>query len=211
MRFIKTILLGLCAFGLSASLAIAAPDDEAFVQQKANEALAVLSDATLDQTTKSQRFSRFVDEVTDVRRVARFVLGKYARGADPQKVTRFTEVFRQYASGVYESQLGKFGGETLSVTGSQDRKPGDSVVTSVISGGQLDDPIDVKWRIRSKNGVKKVLDVQVFGIWLALQQRNEITAVIANHNGDIEAAITILNNKIANQEFGDPGGNATSQ
>lgn len=202
MRIMIAALMGALFMALSLSTANAAPDDEAFVQGKANEALAILADDSLDQSAKTARFRDYVDTVTDVPRVARFVLGKYARGADPEKMTEFTAIFREYASGVYEKQLGNFGGETLNVKGSKDRKPGDSVVASVISGGQLDKPLDVNWRIRTRNGKKTVLDVQIFGIWLALQQRNEITAVIANNGGEIDAAIKVLKDKIAKGDYG---------
>ena len=202
MRIMIAALMGALFMALPFSVANAAPDDEAFVQGKANEALAILADDSLDQSDKTARFRDYVDTVTDVPRVARFVLGKYARGADPAKIAEFTAVFREYASGVYEKQLGNFGGETLKVTGSKDRKPGDSVVASVISGGQLDKPLDVNWRIRTRKGKKTVLDVQIFGIWLALQQRNEITAVIANNGGSIDAAINVLKDKIAKGDFG---------
>ncbi|MDQ7019082.1 MAG: ABC transporter substrate-binding protein [Robiginitomaculum sp.] len=202
MRFIKILMLATFIGVFMTGAAFAAPQDEAFVQNKANEALAILRDDSLDKAAKTARFAEYVDSVTDVPRVARFVLGKYARGADPEKLATFTQVFREYASGVYESQLGNFGGETLTVLGSQDRKPGDSVVASVISGGQIEEPIKVNWRIRTRNGKQQVLDVQIFGIWLALQQRNEITSVIANHGGDIGAAIDVLREKIAKGDFG---------
>lgn len=203
MRIIKNVIMAFVAATLTAGLAFASPSDEEFVRTKANEALGILNDSALGQEAKTARFHDLVDNVTDVKRISRFVLGKYARGADPKQLKEFTTVFRQYASGVYESQLGNFGGETLKVLGSQDRKPGDSVVASVISGGQLEEPMKVNWRIRTRNGHPLVLDVQVFGIWLALQQRNEITAVIANHNGDIGAAISVLKDKIANRDYGE--------
>ncbi len=202
MPFIKSVMLAVFMGLFLTGAALAAPQDEAFVQNKANEALNILRDESLDKAAKTAKFAEYVDSVTDVPRVARFVLGKYARGADPEKLATFTQVFREYASGVYESQLGNFGGETLTVLGSQDRKPGDSVVASVISGGQIEEPIKVNWRIRTRNGKQQVLDVQIFGIWLALQQRNEITSVIANHGGDIGAAIDVLREKIAKGDFG---------
>ncbi len=197
-RFVLAVIGGL----LMANAALAATDDEDFVRIKANEALAILSNDALTHEQKTDCFRDFVEEISDVPRVARFVLGKYARGVDPVKLENFTTVFRQYATGVYESRLGSFGGETLMVTGSKDRKPGDSVVSTVINGGQLAEPLDVNWRIQTRKGKKQVLDVQVFGIWLALHQRNEITSVIANNNGDVDAATSILETRITNADFG---------
>ncbi len=181
--------------------AFAGPDDEAFVTQHANEALAILADKSLSSEARRERFRSFVDEVASVPRIARFVLGKYARNADPQALKTFTQTFRAYATGTYEAQLDNYSGQTITVTGSQDRKPGDSIVTSVITGGDLSEPVDVKWRILTRHGRRYVFDVQVFGIWLALQQRTEITAIIADHGGRIQAAIDALQVRIDNRDF----------
>lgn len=201
MRILKTMTVALFASYFLTGIAHAATMEEEFVQTRANEALAILADDRLGQTEKAARFRTFVDEATDVPRIARFVLGKYARGADPQKISTFTEVFRNYASGVYEAQLGSYAGEMIKVTGSKIRKPGDAVVLSTISGGQLDDPLAVNWRVRTRDGKITVLDVQVFGIWLALQQRNEITSVLASNGGDIDAASALLRAKTAKGDY----------
>lgn len=199
--FVKSILIALIGSAVLANSAFAARDDEDFVRVKANEALAILGNTAFDKATNAVRFREFVEEISDVPRVARFVLGKYARGADPEKLNNFTEAFRTYASGIYESRLGDFGGELFIVTGSQDRNPNDSVVSTTVSGGQLQEPVNVYWRIQTRNGKKQVLDVQVFGIWLALHQRNEITAVIANNNGDINAAVDVLKKRNLDADY----------
>lgn len=183
------------AAALMASFAAVADDRaETFVSENANEALAILNDSQVPLEVKKARFRDLVDQVADVPKITRFVLGRYARDADADELAEFSEVFRRYAIGVYESRLGDYAGETLHVTGSTDRKPGDSVVHTEIEGGaQNDDPLPVNWRVLTdEDGVSKVVDVEVFGVWLAINQRDEIVSVIQNNRGRLAAATAAL-------------------
>ncbi len=171
--------------------------EEEFVRQNADKGLAILRDQSLSNTERAEQFGLFIDQTVDGKRVARFVLGKYARGLDKTVLAEFQEAFTRYAKSIYQDNLSKYGGETIIVTGSVDRKPGDSIVETTISGGALDKPLNVRWRVRTKNGISKIIDLEAFGIWLAVQQRSEITAYIANNGGTVSAATLMLQERIA--------------
>jgi phospholipid transport system substrate-binding protein len=190
---------------LSPLAANAGPVEEKFVQVQAASGLDILQQADLDASAKTAQFGMFIDEVVDARKIARFVLGKYARKLDKQILSDFQDAFEVYAKGIYQGNLTQYGGETFTVTGSVDRKPGDAVVASVISGGALAEPLKVRWRVRTKNGVSKVIDLEAFGIWLAVQQRSEITTYIANHGGKVEAATQMLLAKVKPESAKDQG------
>ena len=49
----------------------------------------------------------------------------------------------------------------------------------------------------------KVLDAQVAGVWLAQTQREQITSVIGNAGGNIQAAIDTLCGRIQDQDADD--------
>ncbi len=183
-------------WGLSVPVS-AGPVEEKFVTDNVQIGLSILSDATLDGPARTEQFGQFIDDVVHGKKIARFVLGKYARKLDKQVFATFKEAFDVYAKSIYQGNLSKFGGETIVVTGSVDRKPGDAVVSTLISGGAAKEPIKVRWRIRTKNGVSKVIDLEAFGIWLAVQQRSEIIAYIANHGGNVAAATNMLHAKAA--------------
>ncbi|MBL4596959.1 MAG: ABC transporter substrate-binding protein [Robiginitomaculum sp.] len=194
MNKTKVSLFFLIVFSLLShgAKAIAGPVEEAFVQQQSVAGLAILSNQELDEATRSEQFGTFIDQIVDIRKVSRFALGKYARRLDPKVLTDFQTAFTLYAKGIYQNSLSQYGGETFTITGSIDRKPGDAVVSTMISGGAVEKPLRVRWRVQTKDGVSKVIDLEAFGIWLAVQQRSEITAYIANHNGDVGAATTML-------------------
>jgi phospholipid transport system substrate-binding protein len=170
---------------------------EAFVTAQSQRALNILGDRSLSQAQKAQQFRSFVDQVADVPRITDFVLGKYRRTITPAQHQQFTQVFRAYASSVYESRLGEYSGERFRVTGSTVRRPGDVVVSSVVSGGQMNQPRTVQWRvIRDQAGQWRVVDVQVAGVWLAITQQQDFVATVDNAGGNINVLINQLRSQL---------------
>jgi phospholipid transport system substrate-binding protein len=165
---------------------------EAFLQAQAQRAIGILANRSLSRPEKTAQFRAFVDQVVDVPRVTTFVLGKYARVASPAQRAQFAQVFRAYASGVYERRLGDYGGERVQVTGSAVRRPGDVVVTTLISGGELSKPETVRWRLVRAGASWRVVDVEVRGVYLAVTQQADFTSTLDNAGGDINVLINQL-------------------
>lgn len=174
-------------------------DAESFVANEASKALTILNQGGSQAAMRAQ-FRTFVDQVADVPRITRFVLGKYARTVTPQQYSEFAQVFRGYANSVYESRLGQYHGEKLRVTGSTIRQPGDVVVNSEIVGGETKRPVEVKWRvIRGSDGHYRAVDVSVAGVWLAITEQQDFVSTLDNNRGDINALISQLRNQAAQQ------------
>ncbi len=165
---------------------------EAFVQTKAQRVITVLANKSMGDAQKAQVFHQAVDELADVPRITNFVLGKYARTITPDQRARFTPVFRTYAESVYQSRIDDYRGEQLKVTGSVVRKPGDVIVNTVISGGQITQPLPVSWRVLGGGQTWKVVDVQFKGIWLAITQQQDFVSTIDNAGGNIDVLINQL-------------------
>lgn len=190
----------------TASAASADAAAEAFVTERANQILSILGDDSMAMDAKKAQFRTIVDEVADVPAIARFVLGRYSREASESDLAAFTQVFRDYATGFYEARLDDYGGQTVTVTGSTDRQPGDSVVHTVISGGDADEPLNVNWRVLEREGGPRVVDVEVLGVWLAINERDTVTSIINNNRGSIAAATEALRQKIAQGDYGEEEG-----
>jgi phospholipid transport system substrate-binding protein len=168
------------------------PAAEQFVQSGAQKVIAVLADRGLSDAQKQATFHRAIDDLADVPKITNFVLGKYARAITPAQRAQFTPVFRTYAESVYRNRLNDYHGETLRVTGSTVRKPGDVIVNTQISGGQLSQPVSVSWRVLGAGGAWRVVDVQFKGIWLAITQQQDFVSTIDNAHGDIDVLIAQL-------------------
>lgn len=187
-------LFGAAALSVASPAVAAArdPGAEAFVQVKAQRVVTVLANKSISEAQKKQVFRQAVDELADVPRVTNFVLGKYARTITPDQKARFAAVFRTYAENVYQSRIDDYRGEQLKVTGSVVRKPGDVIVNTTISGGQITTPLPVSWRVLGSGQNWKVVDVQFKGIWLAITQQQDFVSTIDNAGGNIDVLINQL-------------------
>lgn len=168
------------------------PSAEQFVQAGAQRVISVLADKSLSETQKEAAFHSAIDDLADVPKITNFVLGKYARTITPEQRARFTPTFRTYAESVYRNRLNDYHGESLKVTGSTVRKPGDVIVNTQVTGGQLSQPVLVSWRVLGSAGAWKAVDVQFKGVWLAITQQQDFVSTIDNAHGDINVLITQL-------------------
>ena len=188
-------LLGLCVATWPAiSLAQGARDPQAeqFVQTKAQQIISILADRKESVAQKSASFHQAIDELADVPKITNFVLGKYARTITLDQRQRFAAAFRVYAEQVYQNRIGDYHGEGLKVTSSVVRKPGDVVVNTLVSGGQIRQPLPAAWRVLASGESWKVVDVQVKGIWLAITQQQDFVSTIDNAGGNIDVLIAQL-------------------
>jgi phospholipid transport system substrate-binding protein len=172
---------------------------EAFMQAQASRAVAILSNRALSRPQKEAQFRAFVDEVVDVAGISRYVLGRYARTASAAQRGQFQQVFREYASNLYEARLGDYGGERVQVTGSVARNANDVVVNTLISGGQLRQPETVRWRLARSGRAWKVQDVEVRGIWLAVVQQQDYVSTLDAAGGNLNVLINQLRGEVARQ------------
>ena len=208
--FLKTAMAAALVLGVAAplnaaipALALAqAPRDasaEQFVQGGAQRIISVLNDKSEANADKIRVFRGLVDELADVPKITNFVLGKYARTITPAQRQRFATVFREYAQNVYETRLGDYHGETVTVTGSVVRNPGDVVVNTTISGGKVSQPVTASWRVLRSGAGWKVVDVQVAGIWLAITQQQDFVSTIDNAGGNVDVLIAQLEKQVQQQ------------
>ncbi|MBS0469769.1 MAG: ABC transporter substrate-binding protein [Proteobacteria bacterium] len=193
-RAFLALTLGLATFAL-APAASAAPAAEGFVQSNVQKGLAILNNKGLSAEQKREQFQGFILGLTDMKRIANFTLGQYRRTASPQEQDAFAQAFQGYAIAVYQSYFSKYSGQSLRVTGSIERAPGDVVVQTQMvdpndhSGQQ---PLEVDFRVLSDNGKLVVVDFSVGGIWLALEERDQFSSFLGQNGGNIQALIKHL-------------------
>lgn len=192
----RTLLVAVIACaGLFAAPALAAPPAEAFVQANVSKGLAILNNKGASADQKRSQFEGFILGLTDMKRIANFTLGQYKHSATPADQAAFAAAFQSYAVAVYQSYFSKYSGQTLKVTGSQDRSPGDTIVQTALidpndhSGQQ---PLEVDFRVLNDGGKFVVIDFSVAGIWLALEERDQFSSFLGQNNGSIATLISHL-------------------
>jgi phospholipid transport system substrate-binding protein len=188
-------LTGLLAAPIQALAQGGAPRDqgaEQFVQTQGQRLVSILADKSQSMADRMVAFRAAVNEIADVPRITRFVLGKYARTITPDQMQRFAPVFQGYAQDVYQQRLTDFQADTLTVTGSLVRAPSDVVVRTTITGGNATQPASVSWRVFGSGANWKVEDVEASGVWLAITEQADFVSTIDNHGGSIDALISRL-------------------
>jgi phospholipid transport system substrate-binding protein len=170
--------------------AIAATPAEDFIQSDVQKGLTILNDKSASRDEMAAQFRGFLESLTDMRRIALYTLGPAATTGAPGDVDAFVAAFHDYAIAEYQAQLTQYSGESLKVTGSTERAPGDFVVNTVVAdaGGHTDvNSAKVDFRVSNTAGRYVVLDASVSGVWLATNEHDQFQSFLAQHNGDLNA------------------------
>ncbi len=187
-RTILALAMGAAAAGLLP--ASAATPAEMFIADNIQKGLTILNDRQLSEADRADRFQQLLLGLTNTKRIAAFTLGQYVRTAPQVDRDEFAAAFQDYSIAVYRSYLAKYAGQSLKVTGSSQRAPDDFIVTTVMvdpsdRSGQR--PLEVDFRVRTDAGRPELIDISVLGIWLALSQRDQFVAFLAQNRGDVKA------------------------
>jgi phospholipid transport system substrate-binding protein len=159
---------------------------EAFVSGNIQAGFDILNDPAASVVQRRERFAAFLLGLTDVRRVALFMLGRYADGASQADLDAYVAAYQDHVQSVYQSYFARYAGQSLHVMSSRERAPGDYIVTTNLMGNGAA-PMEVDFRIRTDGAKPLLLDIGVAGVWLAPAQQAEFLSVLAQNNGDIKA------------------------
>ena len=184
---------------LAVSLAHATPVSEKFAQETVDRGYVILNNNELAAAQRSQQVRDFMLGITDIRRIALFTLGQYVNSVTPADQDDFVAAFSDYATAVYETRLSKYKGQTLRVTGSNDRATDDSVVNMIVvnPNAQGGNPIRAAFRVRNgANGRPVITDMQVEGVWLAINQRSDFIGFLQQNRGSAPALSANLRQQV---------------
>jgi phospholipid transport system substrate-binding protein len=186
LRAWAALAVGL-AFCLFCGAALAATPAETLIAGNIQVGTGILDNKQLTAEERKTQFESFLLDVTDVRRIALFTLGPYAQSVSAADRDGFVAAFQDYAVAVYRSYFTKYDGQRLTVVRSYEHAPGDFIVVTQMTapGHQNVPPIEVDFRVLGDGGKLRVVDCAVAGIWLALAERDDFRAVLAQSKGDV--------------------------
>jgi len=202
LRLIATALL-VAALGAAAAPRPAAAQDFAkqaggFVQSLGDQAIAIITDKSLDAGHREQRFHEMFVTSFDVPAIGRFVLGRYWRTAtDPQRA-EFLKLFEDMIVKTYNNRFTEYKGEQFAVTGA--RADGDSalVTTDVAQPGGRP-PVKVEWRVLDEQGKPRIVDVVIEGVSMSVTQQQEFGSVIQRNGGQVDGLLATMRERVQQQ------------
>ena len=190
-------LLGLAAVGAQAKPDPNGPPEQ-FVLAAANETLDVLKADGAVKAGNTARINEVVNQhilpYVDFQKTTRLAAGRYWRQATAQQKTALAEAFRGTLVRTYSGALTRVTPSTTvrTLPFRGDPKADDVVVRTLISqaNGQ---PTGVDYRLEKTAQGWKIYDMNVEGIWLIENYRNQFAQQI-NQNG-IDGLIQALNQR----------------
>ncbi len=179
-RLLKAVPLLILATSLPWTSAYGAVSPDAARDVIQNVGQKVL-DILKSESTKDEKFDLLVtllDEWIDLDLVARLILARHWRTAEPAQQEEYLKLFRAYALDSLASKLHIYNGQDFEVTSSQLAGKRDALVKTLIFSGDRP-PLHVDWRLRERqDGGLVAIDVIVESVSLIVTQRSEFGAVV---------------------------------
>jgi phospholipid transport system substrate-binding protein len=113
----------------------------------------------------------------DIPRTSRFVLGRHATALDDEILDAFSTRFRDYLFNVISTRTQEVENAEISILNSVDRNVHDCIVSTRVSTPTRA-PKTMRWRMIESDGAWRLVDVEFHGVWLAIEQRAQIDALI---------------------------------
>ena len=196
---IKKIIILVLSFSLINTFVFANFEaEEKFVSNFADNAISILGNESLDIDQKNLQFTDLVMSSIDMNLISKFVLSKYWKIASQEQRDVYIKAFEEYFISSYANKLDQYSGEKIVIVSSDAAKKFVIVKSNIVRDGADTLKIELDWRLLTRDGQTKIIDLSIEGISLIVAQREEFQSYLSNNDGDLDALINKLrsiNNK----------------
>ena len=147
---------------------------------------------------KNLQFTDLVMSSIDMNLISKFVLSKYWKIASQEQRDVYIKAFEEYFISSYANKLDQYSGEKIVIVSSDAAKKFVIVKSNIVRDGADTLKIELDWRLLTRDGQTKIIDLSIEGISLIVAQREEFQSYLSNNDGDLDALINKLrsiNNK----------------
>lgn len=180
MRFAAVFLVMVPIMAMTstpAARAGQAEDAAAFIKKLGDETVATLAATDVPTDERILKYQVLVERSFAMKTIARYVLGRNWRAATPEQQTEYLELFRAFVIDNYASKLDSFSGTAFRIVETVVVDEKDTIVsTEVRSPGSP--PVLIGYRVRTRDGKYRIIDVIVEGVSLVATQRSEFASVV---------------------------------
>ena len=200
-KFLRLFAAGLLGLGIAGTAladepvnAKGAPND--FVSAVGNNALAAIKAKPAakngDLSKINQLVNQYVLPYVDLEKTTRLAAGRYWRQATPQQQKDLTEAFKGTLIRTYSGALSRVDNvSALTIAPFRGDANADDVVVRSTLSQRNGPPVGVDYRLEKTSDGWKIYDLNVEGIWLIQNYRNQFAEQISQ-NG-IDGLIKALN------------------
>jgi len=181
-NIIRTVALaGIAVFSIAASAP--APGPREVVASTVDAVLAVLKDAKLTPEARRERIVEIAYERFDFATMSKLVLAKYWKRFDPAQREEFLKEFKDFLAHRYGDRIDRYEQEKVEIVGERSAKGGDAIIQTRIDRPRAE-AVLVDYRLRSREGAWRVIDVKIEGISLVSNYRDQFHEVLSHGGPD---------------------------
>ena len=192
MNFKKIITLIIFLSSLNTLAYANFESEEKFVSDFASSAINILGDESLNNNDKNIQFTDLVMSSIDMNLISKFVLSRYWKTASDQQKISYLNAFEEYFISSYANKLDQYSGEKIVIVSSETAKKFVIVKSNIVRDGADTLKIELNWRLLTRDGQTKIIDLSIEGISLIVAQREEFQSFLSNNNESLDALINRL-------------------
>jgi len=193
MQIKKILILALFLSSINSFVLASFEAEEKFVSNFADNAISILSNESLNASQKNIQFTELVMSSIDMNLISKFVLSKYWKLATDDQKKAYLAAFKQYFISSYANKLDQYSGEKVVIVSSNAAKKFVIVKSNIVRDGTDTLKIELDWRLLTRDGRTKIIDLSIEGISLIIAQREEFQSFLANNDNNLDALINKLN------------------
>ena len=193
MQIKKILILALFISSINSFALASFEAEEKFVSNFADNAISILSNESLNASQKNIQFTELVMSSIDMNLISKFVLSKYWKLATDDQKKAYQVAFKQYFISSYANKLDQYSGEKVVIVSSNAAKKFVIVKSNIVRDGTDTLKIELDWRLLTRDGQTKIIDLSIEGISLIIAQREEFQSFLANNDNSLDALINKLN------------------
>ena len=193
MQIKKILILALFISSINSFAFASFEAEEKFVSKFADKAISILSNESLNASQKNIQFTELVMSSIDMNLISKFVLSKYWKLASDDQKKAYLVAFKQYFISSYANKLDQYSGEKVVIVSSNAAKKFVIVKSNIVRDGTDTLKIELDWRLLTRDGQTKIIDLSIEGISLIIAQREEFQSFLANNDNNLDALINKLN------------------
>lgn len=156
------------------------------------EVLAHAAAGLADWDLSAEEADRLLDYI-DTQRIARFTLGRHWAVLSEEERKQFEIKFRQYAAVQLRAALAGIEFGQAEVKSASLHSSGDTILitkaSARMSGGDI-----LRWRV-SGSDPQRIIDIELGGLWIAIEQRAQFQAILDRNCGNVRALMSELDPK----------------
>mgnify|MGYP006148669351 FL=1 len=193
MQIKKILILALFISSINSFALANFEAEEKFVSNFADNAISILSNESLNASQKNIQFTELVMSSIDMNLISKFVLSKYWKLATDDQKKEYLAAFKQYFISSYANKLDQYSGEKVVIVSSNAAKKFVIVKSNIVRDGTDTLKIELDWRLLTRDGQTKIIDLSIEGISLIIAQREEFQSFLANNDNNLDTLINKLN------------------